>query len=148
MPKQKSVNYNSRRYRDIFKYIEFELYNHERNKKELDETFKDFLGEKPKEGEVRPKGVASDPTGRIVTKYLSSRRVSMMSNTIIAIERALARANDEHRQLYHLKYVQCLPWQRVCDELPVSERTYFRLRKELVVAVAEETGMVNFGEWR
>ncbi len=129
--------------RAVFRYIEHELYNYDKTRQEI-EDLRETIIEMPPAREVVPGvGHVSDPTARKAIKLLTSTTLARMSRTVAAIDRALARLADEHRRLFDLKYRQCLPWQRVCDELSASERTYFRLRHELVVMVACELGLAE-----
>ncbi len=129
--------------RAVFRYIEHELYNYDKTRQEI-EDLRETIIEKPPAREVVPGvGRVSDPTARKAIKLLTSTTLARMSRTVAAIDRALARLTDEHRRLFDLKYRQCLPWQRVCDELSTSERTYFRLRHELVAMVACELGLAE-----
>ena len=129
--------------RAVFRYIEHELYNYDETKKEIEELREDIIERAPLKETVPNMGYISDPTARKALKLVSSTAIARMERTVRAIERALARLSDDHRQLFELKYRQCLPWKRVCELMPVSERTYFRLRRELVIMVAFEMGLLN-----
>lgn len=129
--------------RAVFKYVEHELYNYDYTKESLKELKEDIINEIPYKEVVPGAGYVSDPTGKKAVKLVTSKALSRMAKVVMAIDRALSRLSDDHRQLFELKYRQCLPWQRVCDEMPTSERTYFRLRRELVVMVAVELGLAE-----
>ncbi|MDS1030726.1 hypothetical protein RDV78_09700 [Bacillota bacterium LX-D] len=85
----------------------------------------------------------SDTTARKAIKLVSSKVLATMNRNISSIDRALSRLSEEHQKLFQLKYRGNLPWQKVCDEMPTSERTYFRLRRELVAMVALEMGLAE-----
>lgn len=130
--------------RAVFKYVEHELYNYDLTKKIIDELREDIILSTPyKEAVGSTKAGVSDATAKKAVKLVSSVTLARMTRTVMAIDRALARLTDDHRQLFELKYRQALPWQRVCDEMPTSERTYFRLRRELVLMVAVELGLAE-----
>ena len=130
--------------RAVFKYIEHELYNYDLTKKLVDELREDIILSAPyKEAVGSTKAGVSDATAKKAVKLVSSITLARMTKTVIAIDRALARLTDDHRLLFELKYRQALPWQKVCDEIPTSERTYFRLRREVVYMVAAELGLAE-----
>lgn len=130
--------------RAVFRYIEHELYNYEETKKKIYELREDILEEMPVPfKEVVPgTGHISDPTARQATKLVTSTALKKMVDNVTAIDRSLDRLNDDHRQLFVLKYQHALHWKKVCSEMPVSDRTYFRLRRELVLMVAAEMGLL------
>lgn len=131
--------------RAVFRYIEHELYNYEATKKEIKELRKDIILSSPPREIVAANGDRhySDTVKVKAVKLVTSTALARMSRVVTAIERALARLTEEHRRIFELKYCQCLPWQQVCNEMPTSERTYFRLRRELVLMVACELGLAE-----
>lgn len=128
--------------RPVFKYIEHELYNYDEIKQSLVEIREDVLegSPPPPDGTPNLKGQVVKPTEIKILK-LSTPAILHMERTIRAIDRALNRLDDTHRHLFELKYRQELNWQKVCMTMPISERTYFRARGELVGQVAEELGL-------
>ena len=132
-----------------FRYIEHELYHYDQTKNELNELREQL------EANVSPAirelasgaGFVSDPTARQAIKNLTtSAAIACMARTTTAIERALVGLGEDHRALFQLRYRQALPWQKTCNEIPTSERSYFRLRRELVLAVGRELGLVSLAE--
>lgn len=137
--------------RAVFRYVEYELYGYEQTKKEIQELREDMLEDRPaliEVASISKSGQISDPTAQKVTRLLTSRVLKKMADNICAIDRALSRLNDEHRQLFVLKYLQALPWQKVRSDIPISDRTYFRLRRELVSMVAVEMGLILAESWQ
>ncbi len=130
--------------RAVFRYIEHELYNYKETKKEIQELREDIQEgmSVPLKEAVPGRGYISDPTSRKAMKLLTSKALKKMVGNVTAIDRALNRLNDDHRQLFVLKYQHALHWKKVCSEMPVSDRTYFRLRRELVLMVAAEMGLL------
>lgn len=127
--------------RDYFKFIEREMYNYDSYKKELEELCEDIISGRPYELTTTISvGSIPGPTWRKTEKLLTNKVIIRMEKTINAIDRALERLGEEHRKLFNLRYQKCCPWQEVCMELPVSRSNYFRMRKELVYAVAHEMG--------
>ncbi len=129
--------------RAVFRYVEHELYSYDWTVKEIERLREDIIEAVPFKEVVGGKGYISDPTARKATQLVSNTALARMTRTVTAVDKALARLSDNHRALFNLKYRQDLPWQRVCEELPTSERTYFRLRRELVEMVAVMLGLAE-----
>ena len=126
-----------------WRYIENELYNYDDTKQNILNLREDIIDHTPTRETVPGKGYVSDPTEKKAVNLVSSKAIKRMTNVVNAIDRALARLTDNHRALFELKYRQALPWQQVCRELPTSERSYFRMRRELILMVAVELGLIN-----
>jgi len=62
---------------------------------------------------------------------------------INAIEKSLAILGEKHRKIFKLKYQEMYPWQEILVEMNISDRTYFRLRRELVATVGQQLGVLN-----
>jgi len=129
--------------RAVFRYIEHELYNYDQTLAEIEFIRDDIIEAPPLKEAVPSTGFISDPTGRKAAQLVTNTALARMARTVKAIDKALARLTDNHRALFDLKYRQYLSWQQVCQELPVSERTYFRIRRELVQMVATELGLAE-----
>lgn len=130
----------------IWNYIENELYNYDDTKKEIQQMRNDIISQHSggSEDGIPPSKLSnSDTTCRKAVKLLSSSALQCMNHNIRAIDKALARLNEDHKTLFELKYRQMMPWQRVCMEMPATERTYFRLRRELIIMVGMEMGVVK-----
>lgn len=132
--------------RAVFRYVEHELYNFDATQRAMQELRCDVMYAPPVREAVPGSGRISDPTARKAIALVTNQAIGRMTRTINAINIALARLGDEHRAIFELKYRQALPWQQVCQMIPVSERTYFRLRRELVLMVAAELGLA--GTWQ
>ncbi len=129
--------------RAIWRYIEHELYNYDYTKKSIEDLREDIINQVPYREAMPGTSYISDSTGKKAIKLVTSKALVRMNAVITAIDRSLARLNDDHRQLFVLRYKQALSWQQVCRELPTSERSYFRLRRELVLMVAFELGLAE-----
>ena len=132
--------------RAVFRYIEHELYNYEITLQDMENIQSNIIEAPPLRETVPSTGHISDPTARKGIELVTNTALVRMTRTVAAIEKALARLSDNHRALFNLKYRQDLPWQQVCQELPTSERSYFRMRRELVQMVALEMGLA--GSWQ
>ncbi len=131
--------------RRVFRYVEYELYNYDSTKKELERFREEILESSPSPPEIKVQSGLGDPTAKKVEKILTTTYIARAEQTINAIEKSLNMLTDLHRMLFKLKYQDCLPWQEVTIELEISERTYFRIRRELVVMVAQQLGLINIG---
>ena len=128
----------------IFRYIEHELYHYEVTKQAIEDMREDIISEVPQmSGDVVSSFTISDTTQKKATRLITNAALLRMSKTTESIDRALDKLEDVHRQLFYLKYQERKKWREVCEELPTSERTYFRVRRELVLMVALELGMTS-----
>lgn len=132
----------------IYRYLEFELYNYDKTKRDLQDLRDDILvgsqgGGNGELGVAITKGSISDITGKKAERLLTNKGILQATRTVEAIDRALTRLGDNHRAIFQLKYRQQLPWQEVCDEIPIAESYYFKLRKELIELVGLEMGIIK-----
>lgn len=132
----------------VFRHIEHELYNYDQTKKALEESRLSIIHQTPggQAGGGGSNKEPGDPTGSKAIKLLSTPTLLHMERVVHAIDTALKMLNDDHRALFELKYRQGLGWQEVCQEMPCSERTYFRLRRRLVVTVGVNLGVIDLAE--
>lgn len=128
--------------KSVFKYIEYELYAYEQTKKEI-ESYKECIIEGTPTIDVRGGSGISDSTASKSIKLLSSAFLLKAERTINAIEKSLEILSKKHRRLFELKYRECLPWREVYLEMNISDRTYFRLRRELVIVVGIQLGLIK-----
>ena len=129
--------------KSVFRYIEHELYNYRYTVQTIQELRESIIDAVPLKETVPGTGYISDPTARKATKLVTNTALARMTRTVAAIERALDKLKQDHRALFELKYCRAIPWKRICDEMAISERTYFRLRRELVYMVALEMGLAE-----
>ena len=129
--------------RAVFRYVEHELYNYDNTLLEMENLREGIIEAPPLREAVPGTGYVSDPTARKATQLVTNTALARMARTVAAIDKSLARLSEDHRSLFELKYRQTMPWKRVCQELPASERTYFRMRRELVEMVALEMGLAE-----
>ena len=126
----------------VFKYIEHELYNYDEIKKEL-AWYREAILEGTPYVEVSGNPQPSDSTGSKVIRLTSTSFVIQSERVINAVDKSISILGDKHRELFEWKYQKGLPWQEVALEMGVSDRTYFRLRRELVITVGQHLGIVN-----
>lgn len=127
----------------VFKYVEYELYSYDRTLCSIRELREEIIDAAPYL-EVRVSGEgAGDITLAKVKRLVTDRVLARMNRVVEAVERALARLDGGYRRLFELKYRQGLDWVQVCERMPVSERTYYRMRWRLVSMVAFELGLIE-----
>jgi RinA family phage transcriptional activator len=127
----------------VFRFVEHELYNYDLTKGELEELREDIISGTPARDDLMTTvqtGRISNPTAARGEKLVTSKVLTRMARTVTAIERALEKMDEQHQILFELKYRQGLHYMRVCDTIPTSVSSYFRMREKLVYAVALEMG--------
>ena len=129
--------------RAVFRYIEHELYNYDNTLNEIQRMRDEIIDAPPLRETIPDAGYISDPTAKKATKLVTNTALVRMTRTVAAIDKALSRLPENRRALFNMKYRQDLPWQQVCVEMSVSERSYFRMRRELVEMVALELGLAE-----
>ncbi len=129
--------------RAVFRYVEHELFNYDETLKLIKELQQNIIESTPFKETFSSGGYISDPTAQKAVKLVTSTAIARMEMNARAINRALKLMPEQHRLLFELRYRQGKPMQQVCDEIPASERSYFRWRKEIVEITAREMGLVN-----
>jgi RinA family phage transcriptional activator len=129
----------------VWRYIEHELFNYEHTKLELQALKDEIIDGAIHRGEGSRSGPGK-PTETKAVALASSPAIAQMERVVGAIDRAFRQLSDEHAALYELRYRQGLSWQQCCIEMPVSRANYFKLRRELVVTVGANLGLVNYAE--
>ena len=129
-------------HKSIFRYIEHELYNYEQTKKDL-QLYREQVLEGTVSPEVSVQSGPGDVTANKAIKLTSSAFVVQAERIIGAIDKSLAILGDKHKMLFELKYQQDIPWPEITIEMGISDRSYFRLRRELVATVGQQLGLIN-----
>ena len=130
--------------KSIFRYIEHELYNYEQTKKDL-ALYREQILEGTAKPEVSVQSSPGDVTANKAVKLTSSAFVIQAERNITAIDRTLAILGDKHTELFKLRYRLGITWPNITLDMGISDRTYYRLRRELVVTVGQQMGLVNAG---
>ena len=130
--------------KSVFKYIEHEMYSYDDLKRELDLYREQILegGANQEPGMSVQSGLGNVTESKAI-KLISSKFVLNTERTINSIDRSLKLLDKRHGELFELKYKKGLPWQEVALEMCISDRTYFRLRRDLVTVVGQQLGLVN-----
>ena len=130
-------------HKSIFRYIEHELYNYEQTKKDL-QLYREQVLEGTAKPEVSVQSSPGDVTANKAVKLTSSAFVVQAERVINSIDRSLAMLGEQHRALFKYKYYDCMPWQEIAVEMGISDRQYFKLRREIVIAVGQKLGLLDF----
>jgi RinA family phage transcriptional activator len=128
--------------KSIFRYIEHELYNYEQTKKDL-QLYREQVLEGTASPEVSVQNSPGDVTANKVIKLTSSAFVVRAERVINAIEKSLDILGDRHKELFKLKYQIGVTWPNITIDMGISDRTYYRLRRELVITVGQHLGLIN-----
>lgn len=126
----------------VWRYIEYELYSYDQTKKDLELLREEILHGTPPPEEGHSSG-PGNPTESKGMRLISSPVIVRLERIVSAIERTIGQLTEDHSQLFTLKYIQGKHWRIVCQEMPTSERTYFRLRRDIVELVAEKIGLAQ-----
>ncbi len=128
--------------KSIFRYIEHELYSYEQTKKDL-ALYREQILEGTVYPEVSVQSGISDTTQAKAVKLTSSAFVIQSERVIQAIEKSLDILGDRHKELFKLKYQLGVSWPNITMDMGISDRTYYRLRRELVCMVGQQMGLIN-----
>lgn len=130
--------------KSIFRYIEHELYNYSQTKKDL-ALYREQILEGTAYPEVSVQSGPGDVTANKAVKLTSSAFVVQAERTLSAIDRSLEILGERHQELFRLKYQMGVSWPNITIDMGISDRTYYRLRRELVITVGQHLGLVNAG---
>lgn len=127
-----------------FRMIEAELYCYEESKEQLELLRKEIIESTPSQ-EINVKTGPGDPTQTKVIKLLNSREIIEMERRLKAIDKAieiLKTSNEPKKyKLLHMKYFERRYTDvGICMELGISERTFYRWRREIIELIANFLG--------
>lgn len=129
-----------------FRYIEAELFNYDETKADLEAMQEDIRESTPamimSGDRISGGGISNVPEKKGI-KLLTNKVIMRMERTLKAIDKSLSMLGEEHNQIFELKYRKNMNWRRVIMEMPTSQDTYFRKRRELVHMVAVQLGLAN-----
>jgi RinA family phage transcriptional activator len=127
-----------------YKMIEFELYNYDNTKAEIEALKDDIIGGPAAimlDSDRVQKTSFSDPTFTKAAVLTSNTTLLYMERTLNAIDRALMRLSEEHNEVFEHRYRQGKNWRQSLCELCISQDTYFKRRREIIYAVATQLGL-------
>lgn len=129
-----------------FKHIESELYSYHDTLKEISNLRKNIMFCTENEDENIGGGknnLPSSPTERIATRLSTHKRLIQLEEVTNAIYTVYAGVPEDYQKLIKLKYwtrPQLKTWDGIAKEIPVSRRTAFNMRDEIIFAVSEVLG--------
>lgn len=127
----------------VFRYIEFELYNYEQTKKDL-ELEKEQIIESSPPKEVAVQNSIGDTTASKAIKLTTSANIIKSERVIYSIDKAISILGGKHKRLFELKYIDGRPKKEVYLEMNISESHYFKIRRELVETTGLQLGLLRF----
>ncbi len=122
-----------------FRWVEYELYNLEKHKKELKLLKEEILLHSPDRfsgGIVS--GVISDQTGNKVVRLMSDPRINNLENKIRVIEGVLRR--KVFRDIYELKYKEGYSVEECCKRMGIEKGVFKLMREILICQIAKNLG--------
>lgn len=129
-----------------FKIIEHELFNYDNTKAEVSMIKDEIIDAPPlpmSEQVNIVRGGVSNPTLAKTEKLLSNAVLAHMDRTVRAIDRALIMLDEQHHEIFDLRYRQGKNWREIVTVMPISERHYFRKRREIIITVAVQLGYIS-----
>jgi RinA family phage transcriptional activator len=129
-----------------FKHIESELYSYKDTIREIVVLRNNIIFCKENDDENVGGGrssLPSSPTERIGTMLASNKKLEHLEKIANAIEKVYTGLPEDYQKLIRLKYwtrPQTLTWEGIADKIPVSRRTAFNMRDEVVYTIAEVLG--------
>lgn len=129
-----------------FKHIESELYSYQDTLREIQFLRNNIMFTKENEDENTGGGrssLPSSPTEQIGTRLATHKRLNKLEEIAQAVEKVFTGLPDDYQKLVKLKYwtrPQLKTWEGIAEEIPVSRRTAFNMRDEIVNTIAEVLG--------
>jgi RinA family phage transcriptional activator len=129
-----------------FKHIESELYSYHDTLKEIKFLRNNLMFCKESDDENIGGGRSSfisSPTEQIGTRLATHKKLNKLEEIANAIEKVYTGLPEDYQKLVRVKYwtrPQILTWDGIAENMHISRRTAFRMRDEVVDAVAQVLG--------
>lgn len=129
-----------------FKHIESELYSYHDTLREIEFLRRNIMFCKENDDENVGGGrssLPSSPTEKIGTRLATHKKLNQLEEVAHAIEKVYTGLPEDYQKLVRLKYwtkPQELTWDGIAMKIPVSRRTAFNMRDEVVHAISEVIG--------
>lgn len=129
-----------------FKHIESELYYYKDTVREIENLRKDIMFCNDNEDENTGGGrnnLPSSPTERIATRLATHKKLKQLEEVANAIQKVYTGLPEDYQKLVRLKYwtkPQTLTWEGIAESIPVSRRTAFNMRDEIIFSIGEVLG--------
>lgn len=132
--------------KETFKLIERELFDYQYTKKEIRKLRDEILNpynEEPDEN-IGSNGTSEPgrPTERLATKLMTHKTLRNLEEIIEAIDYAYDLVSEDHKRVIQVKYwsKKRLNWDGVALEVNMHRNTAMRLRKDVVMLIADKIG--------
>lgn len=129
----------------VYDYIDYELINYKYYDEMINKIRKDIIESSPNPPDGLPKGNRiTDPTFDKVVKLTTPMTMYRIEHNKHCIERALEKLDIYHKEFFDKNYKENNGNNKikVCYELAISERTYYRMRNKIVEYVGKEMGLI------
>ena len=122
-----------------YRKVEWWLYNYQQHKAELESALEDLAyGRSPLSKEYIPNiGYVSNPTEHAYLEY--EKKYGKMEKWCKVIEQAMNILKAEHQRKYMLlilKYFEGWSTSKICEELNITERDFYKWKDDIVSLVA------------
>lgn len=125
----------------IYKYIEYELYNYNNSKESLEEMKRQIIETSgSNDGQPRGNEVGSQTENKAI-KIMTSTTIASTERIIKAIEDTLKELEGTYRKLFEMKYCKKEGIVKICNEIAMSERSFYNYKDKLVYMVAQKLGL-------
>ncbi|GIN88694.1 hypothetical protein J6TS2_50800 [Heyndrickxia sporothermodurans] len=129
-----------------FKHIESELYAYHETVREIESLRQNIMFTKQNDDENIGGGrssLPSSPTERVATRLVTHKKLNQLEEIANAIQKVFTGLPEDYQKLVRLKYwtrPQMKTWEGIANEIPVSRRTAFNMRDEIVNSIGEVLG--------
>lgn len=129
----------------VYRYIEHELYNYQRYKKELELERQAILDGSPLPPDGQPRGTAlSNPTEKKAIALWSNIGIVALQRSINAIEQTYSELDEEHRKVFIEVYEKKRKdWYWIGRDLGMAERTIMRKKSNIVMLAGKNLGIIR-----
>jgi len=129
--------------KSVFRYIEAEIYDYPETVKEIEQLREEIMEGGQQEERIQVQSSRqSDPTATRATRLLMDKRLRRLEEVSHAIKRVYDALPREKRRLVEMKY-----WEKrytksgIAEALHISEMTFYRWRRQIVLAIGGEIGL-------
>lgn len=128
---------NRRLSKNTYRYIEGQIRDYKRIKKEVESLKDDIINKGPMAQEVRGTSTG-DPTASKALKISLDRQISGMDKTVKAIEKVHTRLSPDKKEVMENIWDRRYTDTGLADKIGVDERTIRRWRQNIIYSVAIE----------
>lgn len=128
--------------KSTFRYIEQEIYDYHKTKREFEQLVQDIIFKSPEKHEIRGTDI-SDPTSSSALLLYDHKLRSRISGVLSTIDHAFHDLPHNQLAVLQDKYWKrsYLTWTTIAELHFVERRTLYNWRTALVVEIAKSLGM-------